>query len=132
MINKIKRGFKMKRRSKEELKSIPFEELLQLKEAHEEVTSKRAIQYSKEITNVMKNQKEYWEVVDIKKIIINDYNQYKTMEVTVEITGGWEREVFLNKIYDDYRTLVRHHRYTDKFVKQILNHPKVRIKRLVQ
>jgi len=103
-----------------------------LKEAHEEVTSKRAVRYLEEIKSVIKNRKEYWEIVDIKEITIDNYNEYKTMEVTIEIKGGWERKVFLNKIYDDYRSLVRHHRYTDKFIKQILNHPKVRIKRLVQ
>jgi len=106
--------------------------LLMLKEAHEEVTSKRAVRYLEEIKSVIKNRKEYWEIVDIKEITIDNYNEYKTMEVTIEIKGGWERKVFLNKIYDDYRSLVRHHRYTDKFIKQILNHPKVRIKRLVQ
>jgi hypothetical protein len=122
----------MKRRSKEELKAMPFEELLQLKEAHEEVTSKRAVRYLEEIKSVIKNRKEYWEIVDIKEITIDNYNEYKTMEVTVEIKGGWERKVFLNKMCDEYRSLVRHHRYTDKFIKEILNHPKVRIKRLVQ
>lgn len=122
----------MKRHSKEDLKAMPFEELLQLKEVHEEVTSKRAVRYLEEIKSVIKNRKEYWEIVDIKEIIIENYNHYKTMEVTVEIKGGWERKIFLNKLYDDYRSLVRHHRYTDEFITQILNHPKVRIKRLVQ